>query len=89
MDDAGAMRRGEPVDYFRGVLERLLEGRLAARQPFRKGLAIQVLHHQEVDPALVADVKQWANMRVAQRRHGASLVVESSLRGGVIGQIRR
>ena len=67
-------------------------GHLRAPTPLCEGVALQVLHHQEVDPVLLPDVVQGANVRVVQAGDGLRLALEPLLqigvRGDVLGEIR-
>ena len=67
----------------------LIERERALLQAIRERLALQVLHHQEVDAVLAADVVEDADVRMAQRRDRAGLALEalaSLLRRRVRGQ---
>ena len=66
------------------VLERPVERQRPLRQPLGQRLALQVLHHQEVDPVLVAHVVDRADMRVAQAGKGPGLALESLLQVGIV-----
>ena len=56
----------------------------------RQGLCVQILHDQEVDPVLVADVVERANVRVVQAGDGLRLALEPlfqiRVRGDVLGE---
>ena len=89
VDDAGAMRGGERVGDLHRVGQRLAERQLAAPQPRRQRLAVEELHHQEVDAVLVADIEQRADVGMRQGRHGARLAIEALARRRVRDQIVR
>jgi hypothetical protein len=46
-----------------------------------------VFHHQEVDPVLVADVEDWADVGMAQRGNRLGLAFEPRLQIGVVGDV--
>jgi hypothetical protein len=77
MDDAGAMRFVERSGNLHGVLERTDDRERSSRETNRQRLALDVLHHQEIDPLVMSDVVQRADVRVVQRRHGARLAFEA------------
>jgi len=64
MDDAGTMCGVEGFGDLDTVQNRLLRRQPSAFQPVREGLAFQKLHHQELDPVLVADVEQRTDVRM-------------------------
>ncbi len=59
-----------------GHRERLIQGQRALLQPLRQRVALQVLHDQEVDPVLGADVIERADVRVVQAGDGLRLALE-------------
>ncbi len=65
------------------TLERLIERQRALLQPLGQRVALQVLHDQEVDPVLGADVVQRADVRVVQAGDGLRLTLEPLLEVGV------
>src|SRR5215470_6728835 len=77
MNDAGAVRTIES----RRDLDRVLEGLVRRERSFgeasRQRFTFQVLHDEEVEPILRADVVQDANVRVVERRDRASLALEA------------
>jgi hypothetical protein len=64
MDNAGFVKSGQGVGDFDAVAEGLTERDLPLREARRKRLSFQVLHDQEVDAILVANIKQRTNVRV-------------------------
>ena len=83
MHDPLPVRLVQRVRNLDGDLERLIQRQRALLQPLGQRLALQLLHDQEVDPVLVADVVQGANVRVAQAGDGLGLALESLLQVGV------
>ena len=59
-------------------------GSAPRRDPRGQRLAFQVLHHQEVDAVLVADVVQRADVRMVQRGDGLRFALEALLHLGVL-----
>src|SRR2546426_6941882 len=55
----------------------LLEGKRALLQPIGERLAFEVLHDQEVDPVMPADVVEDADVGMAQGRDGPGLALEA------------
>ena len=66
MDDAGAMRRRERIRSLDRERQHLIERQRSFLQPLLECLPFQVLHDQEVDAILAADVEHWADMRMTQ-----------------------
>ena len=58
-----------------GDLSRQPENFLCRYRP-AQGVAVQILHHQEVEAILAPDVKQGADVRMIQRRDRARFVLE-------------
>ena len=68
MDDPRAVRLVERVRDLNRERQGLVERHRAfPSQPVRERLAFEILHHQEVDAILVADVVQRADVRMIQR----------------------
>ena len=78
-----AMRLVERVGDLDRDRQRLGERYRALLQPRRQRLAFEILHHQEIGPVLTPDVVQRTNMRMVQRRHGASFAIKSLAQVGV------
>ena len=70
-----------------GDLERLIERQRTFLQPLGERLALQVLHDQEVDPVLAADVVEGANVRVIEAGDGLGLALEALLQIGIRGDV--
>ena len=72
------------------VLKRLIERQRSLRQPLRERLPLEVLHHQEVDAVLCANVVEHADVWVIERRDRARLLLEPApalgIRGGALRQ---
>ena len=62
-----------------GVPDRPVDRQRAMGQPIGQRLAFEVLHHQEVDAVLMADVEQRADAGMAECRDGAGLAREALL----------
>ena len=87
MRDALAVRLVEPIRDLDGDLERLIERQRAPLQPLGQRVPLQVLHDQEVDPVLLTDVVERANVRVVQAGDGLRLALEPLLEIGVRGDM--
>src|SRR6185369_3365861 len=59
------------------VLERFVERQRAPRQSGRQRFAVQVLHDQELEIVLAADVVQRADVRMVEARDRARLALEA------------
>ena len=82
MDDASLVRLVEGIGDLhadRGDLRRVEP---PAPQHGRERLALHVLHHQEVDVVLVADVEERADVGMAQRRDRPRLPSEPRAAAG-------
>ena len=77
MRDPPAMSDSQSTSNLDGVLQRLLNCQRAFGEPGRQGLSLQVLHHQEVDAVLVADIVQRTNVRMIQRSNGSGFALEA------------
>ena len=62
------MRLGERVGDLDPVAQRLIEREGAFREASRKGLALEVLHHEEIHAAVTAHVEDVADMGVTECR---------------------
>ena len=62
------MRLGERVGDLDPVPQRLIEWEGAVREASRKGLALEVLHHEEIHFAVTAHIEDVADMRVTECR---------------------
>ncbi len=90
MRDALPVRLVERVRDLDGDLERLIERERPLFQPLGQCLPVEVLHDQEVDPVLAADVMEGANVGVVQAGDGLRLALEPLLqirvRGDMLGE---
>ncbi len=57
----------------------LVEWQCALLQPLRQRLAVEILHDQEVDPVLGADVVERADMRMVQGGDRSGLALKPLL----------
>ena len=73
------MRFVERVGDLNRHLQRLVERQCALRQSLRQRLPFQMLHHQEVDPVLAADVVDGADVRMTQRGERLGFALEPLL----------
>src|SRR5438093_7940981 len=67
MHDPFAMRLVQRVSDLNRVLKGLVERQGPLPEALGQRLAFQVLHHQEVDAVLAADIVNKADVRMAQR----------------------
>ncbi len=66
VDNAGGMRGGQRASHLDPVAKGLLQGQFSARQPARQGLALQILHHQEIGAVVLPDVEEPADVRMTE-----------------------
>src|SRR5678815_2919902 len=79
----------EGAGDLNGGLEGLVEGQRAVLQSRGERLPFQVLHDEEVDPILVADVMESANVGMVQGRNGAGSPLEPFAQIRISGDLRR
>ena len=84
-----AMRLRQGVSHLDGIAQELIQRERTFREAGGERLAFQVLHHQEVDAVLVADVVKGADMRVVQAGDGAGFALEALAKFRVGGQVGR
>src|SRR5438874_9995436 len=78
MDDSVAMRFVERVGDFQPKAQDLRERQRAFSHFVGKSLAFQVLHDQEIDAVLAADIVERANVRMGEPGDDSSLALESN-----------
>ena len=83
MRDALPVRLVQRVRDLDSDLQRLIQRQRHVLQPLRQRDALQVFHHQEVDPVLGPDVVERANVRMVQAGDGLRLALEPLLQIGV------
>ena len=83
------MRAGERLRQGGRVLQRLVERERTAREPGRERFALEILHDEELEAVLLADVVERADVGMVQPRDRSGLALEalSSLR--LFGGVRR
>ena len=77
MDDAGRVRLGEPLGELPGIGEDPLRRNGAGLDNLSQGAPLHVLHRDEVNPFMHADFVDVHDVRVIERRRGASLELEA------------
>ena len=80
MDHAMPVRAIKRVGNLDRVAEHLFGRQRSAREPRGQRLAFEVLHDEEGDAVLLADIVQDADVRMVQRRDGARFAIEALLR---------
>ena len=70
------------------ILQDLVRRERPFLEPMGQRLAFQVLHHQEVDAVLVADIVERADVRMAQARNGLGFAVETLARLRIARKMR-
>ena len=77
------------LGYLNRDRERPIERQRASCEPLGQRLALEILHDQEVNPVLAADVMERADVRMIQRGDGARLTLEALASLGIVGDLRR
>ena len=76
---ASAMRPLQPIADFGPVLQDLLHGQRPLAQTVRQSLAFQVFHHQVINPILMSNIVERADVGMIQGRDRARFAVEPLL----------
>lgn len=76
MHDAAAMGSFKCIYHFRRIAQSQFEWEASLHEALRQRFPFQVLHHQELRCALLANVMNGADVRVLQGRDGSSLSLE-------------
>ena len=87
VDDPLPVRGVEGIGDLDGNPDRLVDGQRALREPLGQRVALQVLHHQVVDPVLGADVEDGADMGVTQGRQRLGFPLEPLPAFGILGEV--
>ena len=87
MNDAMPMRHVERASDLDGVTKNLVWQERSFFETTSERLAFQVLHHQEVDADIGADIVENADVRVLERRDGLRLTQESLSEFGMVLEI--
>ena len=86
---AAAMRLGERVGDLDPVAQRLIEWERAFREASRKGFPLEVLHDEEIHPAVTADVEDLADVGMTECRECSRLAFEPLTPDRIFGVGRR
>src|SRR5580704_15108283 len=70
------MRRIQSTRYFHSNLQKLLRMHSPARNPVLQRLPLEIFHHEENMPRVLADIMNGANIRMIQSRSSPSLAPE-------------
>jgi hypothetical protein len=87
VDDAGPVRRDQSIRDLNSIFQRLVELQRSFLQQLGQRLTLDVLHHDEVDTVLLADVVQGADVRMIQLRYGFGFALEAGLALGAFGEV--
>jgi hypothetical protein len=85
VDDPRFVGSGKRIGDLDPVLEGLVKRELATRKAGGEGLALQVLHDEEIRAVLLPDVVERADVRVRERRDGSGFALEP-LSGGRVAR---
>ena len=89
MDHAALVRALQPFANLDPIFQHQLGRQRTLRQAVGQRLAFQILHDQEVDAILMADVVQGANVGMVQRRYSAGLAIEALLGFWIVRKMAR
>ena len=79
MHDPAAMRAIQRLGDLRAVAQSLLDGKRTAQQSIGETLAFEQLEDEIVDPVLMSDVVQRANVRMRESRDRLRFALEANL----------
>src|SRR6516165_6602689 len=83
MNDSRSMCFVQGVGNLRSVLQHLLQGQRSFLQPLRECFSFDTLHHQIVDPTLMAYVVEHADVGMIQLGDGLGFALEALLANGI------
>ena len=89
VDDAGAMGGGHRLCDLAAERDHVIDRQCAARQSILEGLALEVLHDQEVHAVLGADVVERADVRMAELRDRPRLAPQPLTQQRILGELPR
>jgi len=81
------VRAIERVGHLDRILQRELNREGPAYESVRQRFAFEILHHEEIEPILVPDVVQRADVRVIEARDGARFALQPLAQLGVVGDV--
>src|SRR5262245_28838842 len=87
------MDQSVPVDLIQRIrnLDRILDDiiyrQCASFEPLREGFSFQVFHDEIVEPVLVSDIMNHANVRVVESRYGLRLASKALVDFRLLGNI--
>ena len=87
VDDFCAMCLVQPVRDLNAVLQSLVEWERAFLQSLRERLSLDVLHDDEIDTVLLADIVERADVRVIELRDRLGLTLEACLALWALGEV--
>ncbi len=89
MRDAEAVRFVQRVGDLHRVLKRPVDREWTLLQVTRQRLTVEILHHEEIDAILLADIVESTNVRMVQRGDRPRLALEALAQIRVGGHVRR
>ena len=84
-----AVRFVQRVGDLHRVLKRPVDREWTLLQVTRQRLTLEILHHEEIDTILLADIVERANVRMIQRANGPRLTLKALAQIRVGRQVRR
>ena len=84
MDEAGLVRGGEAAGNLCGVLQGLLQRKLAAAQPVGQSFPVEKFQNEEINAILAPNVVHRAHVRMRQRRDRSRFALEALQRHGIV-----
>jgi len=89
MHDPFAMRLVEGIRDLDGVLKCLIEGQRSLLQSPRQRLGFQILHDEEVDTLLPADIEHRADVGMTESGECLGLTLETFAERKIVADVRR
>ena len=87
MNDPSPVRLVQPVRDLNPILQGLLELQRSFLEPFGQRVALDVLHHDEVDTVLLTHIVEGADVRVVQLRDRLGFAIEAGFALGAFGEV--
>jgi hypothetical protein len=87
VNDTRSVRRVEGGGYLNSDRECLFERYCPLFEPRCERLALEILHDEELEPVLLTDIEQWADVRMAERRNHSGFAFEPLAKLGVASEV--
>ena len=87
MDETGAVRMLQPLAYIFGDAKDLVDRYRCLLQALGESFPFQIFHNEEAGSALLTDVIEVANVRMAKSRDGSRLAIKALLGLGTRAEV--